>query len=140
MSEKNKVLEHLKDPTGYFVMGVGIFGLSISAAGEDYRSVWLIIHCLLCVMSYIAPFIIYKLEDKQKINSETADEILGIFFRIGVISAIWAFISLIALASTTSSGSSDSSLNGDGKWHTSKSDYGVYRYKKQGNGWAVQYY
>lgn len=140
MSEKNKISEFLDDPISKILMGVGIFGLGIAFCGEKYKRIWFIIPCLLCVICSIAPFVIFKLEDKLKINTETVNLILNILFIIGAISVIWAIISLIVLAATTSSGSSGSSLNGDGKWHTSKSDYGVYRYKKQGSGWAVQHY
>lgn len=100
------------------------------------RKPWPVIPCLVFIVSIIVK---YYVKGKETLNEDKKEKIILI---CNMISFISGFIVIMALAIAISgdSGSSGSSLNGDGKWHTSKSDYGVYRYKKQGSGWAVHYY
>lgn len=137
MSEKN-------DNTGcLFTFFNIIFGfvvftvLTVCIFDDCWRGkYWLIISCLLYIASIIVK---YSVKGKETLDNDKKEKIILICNKISFILGCIVIVAL-ATAIVGDSGSSGSSLNGDGKWHTSKSDYGVYRYKKQGNGWAVQHY
>lgn len=116
---------------------VAFTALTVCVFDDSWRGkYWLIIPCLLYIASIIVK---YSVKGKETLDNDKKEKIILICNKISLILGCIVIVAL-AIAIVGDSGSSGSSLNGDGKWHTSKSDYGVYRYKKQGNGWAVQHY